>query len=100
MTTPDVRVSQHDPATVTVAGWLVFDHVAKALAAAGKVLQHGHHDTLDLSAVTRVDSAGVACVLAILAMARRSGGQLRVVHQPPDLVALARVCEVDAFLKP
>ncbi len=61
-------------------------------------LAGAHHDVLDLGGVARVDSAGLACVLAVMAAARRNGGSLRVVHPPEDLLALARVCEVESLL--
>src|SRR5699024_3437711 len=100
MPSPEVRVSRADPATLEVAGSLVFDNVVTALAPADALLRQRPHETLDLSAVTRVDSAGLACVLAILALARRDHSALVVRHAPADLLALAKVCEVSQFLEP
>lgn len=91
-------MSHADPTTLEVAGSLVFDNAATALSAADALLREHPHDALDLSALTRVDSAGLACVLAILALARRDHGALVVRHAPDDLLALARVCEVESFL--
>lgn len=94
----EVRVSEPQPATLALAGSLVFDTAADALRRAREYVKQRRHDTLDLSGVTAVDSAGLACVLAVMASARRHGGSLRVAHVPDDLAALARVCEVGPLL--
>ncbi len=95
---PEARVSERDPATLAVDGELVFDSAANALRQAGEALKTKPHDTLDLAGVTAADSAGLACVLAVLADARRRGSRLRVVNLPDGLNALARVCEVEPLL--
>lgn len=94
----EARVSEPAPTTLALAGALVFDTVSGALRQARDCVRDGRHETLDLDGVTAVDSAGLACVLAIMAAARRHGGALRVVHLPDDLAALARVCEVESLL--
>lgn len=91
-------VSRSDPGTLVVTGPLVFTNAAHALASAREVLREGHHECLDLGGVTAVDSAGMACVLAIMADACQRGDRLRVVHAPAGLTALARVCDVAPLL--
>lgn len=95
---PDARVERRAPATLVLGGALVFPTVTNVLRRAGECLREGHHDTLDLRDVTSADSAGLACVLAVMATARRLGQQLQPVHVPADLASLAQVCEVDALL--
>ena len=95
---PEVGIRSSAPGTLAVTGALVFDSAARALKQAGDLLQKTSHDTLDLGGVTAADSAGLACVLAVLATARRHGGKLRVVNMPASLDALARVCEVETLL--
>ncbi|HET7268999.1 MAG TPA: STAS domain-containing protein [Oleiagrimonas sp.] len=95
---PEIRVSEPEPATLALAGSLVFDTASEALRHIRERMDKGRHDTLSLDGVTAVDSAGLACVLAIMATARRHGGSLHVTHVPDDLMALARVCEVESLL--
>jgi len=84
------------PGTLRVTGVLSFDTAAAALqairAAAGKV------ETIDLGGLQRSDSAGLACVLAVVAEGAGRGGKLRVTGMPSGMQALAQVCEVDSLL--
>ncbi len=98
MPATEVRVDSRAPATLGVTGALVFDSAAEAYGKARDALGKARHDTLDLSGVTAADSAGLACVLAVMATARRQGGKLQVVNMPASLNALARVCGVDSLL--
>ncbi|MEN6540812.1 MAG: STAS domain-containing protein, partial [Mizugakiibacter sp.] len=61
-------------------------------------LDDGAQPRLDLGDVAAADSAGLACVLALLARARRAGRALAVANLPAHLRALARVCDVEALL--
>lgn len=79
--------------TVSVSGALTFATAAAALVAIRAALPG--RQVLDLAGVDRSDSAGLACVLAVLAP---NGGQVRVRHVPPGMQQLAKVCEVDRLL--
>lgn len=65
---------------------------ALAAAAAGPL-------TIDCSAVSPADSAGLAVLLDWLAVARGAGRSLRYVNLPQDLKALARIGEVEELLQ-
>ncbi len=54
--------------------------------------------TLDLAALTRVDSAGLALLIDWLAWARSTSRALRIVSLPESMRALARLSDVEAFL--
>lgn len=54
--------------------------------------------TLDLAALTRVDSAGLALLIDWLAWARSGSRVLRFVGLPDSLRALARLSDVEPFL--
>ncbi|MEO8747323.1 MAG: STAS domain-containing protein [Rhodanobacter sp.] len=54
--------------------------------------------TLDLSGLAHADSAGLACLLALLGEASVGGRELRLAHVPEGLQVLARVCGVDQLL--
>ena len=85
------------PGSVRVSGELTFANATAALAAIGAATRDGRA-TLDLSGVTRSDSAGLACVLAVLAEAAGRGRPLSVSHLPEGMRLLASVCEVESLL--
>jgi phospholipid transport system transporter-binding protein len=84
--------------TLGVSGVLSFDTAAAALAAIGASLAAEPVARLDLAGVQRGDSAGLACILAVQAEARRLGRPLSVENLPAGLRALARVCEVETLV--
>lgn len=93
----EVQVVERAPDTLAVSGPLTFASAAHAFARAQTLLD-GREMHLDLADVQRVDSAGLACTLAMMACAHRRGGRLDVVHAPAGLTALAKVCGVASFL--
>ena len=86
--------AQPDRDTLALSGALTFATAARALAEGGHMLATGVQTRLDLGGLTHVDSAGLACVLALAAAANRAGRRLGVVHWPEGLHALAAVCDV------
>lgn len=86
------------PATLGVSGELSFDTAAAALQAIQGALAADGVERLDLAGVSRSDSAGLACVLAVAADAARRGRSLQIAHMPPGMQALAQVCEVDRLV--
>jgi phospholipid transport system transporter-binding protein len=88
------QVDQSAPDTVAVSGALTFGTAAAALEAIRTALPG--RQVLDLTGVERSDSAGLACVLAVLAL---GGGKVRVMHVPQGMQRLAKVCEVDGLLR-
>ncbi|RCS29722.1 STAS domain-containing protein [Rhodanobacter denitrificans] len=92
------RLDTTTPATLGVDGELSFDTAAAALQAIQSALAAGSASRLDLAGVLRNDSAGLACILAVMAGAARRGRPLQVVHVPAGMQALAQVCEVDRLI--
>jgi len=90
------RLDTGTPGTLGVHGVLDFGTAAAALLAI-RSASHGM-DRLDLSGVTRSDSAGLACVLAVMAEAGRNRAAVQVTGMPEGMQALARVCEVDQLI--
>jgi len=84
--------------TLALSGALTFATAARAFAEGTRALAAGAQTRLDLGGVTRVDSAGLACVLGLAAAASRAGRRLGVVHWPEGLRALAAVCDVETLL--
>ena len=72
-----------------LSGELTFPRVREALDAARPQVAGQGPLELDLSAVTRVDSAGLALLLELARDARAAGRELRCSHAPEQLRRLA-----------
>jgi phospholipid transport system transporter-binding protein len=94
------RCHSPDPDTLALSGALTFANAAQVFEEAGRALREGTQTRLDLARLARSDSAGLACVLALLAQASRAGRPLRVVELPENLQALADVCDARGLLEP
>lgn len=86
------------PGRLGVSGVLNFDTAAAALQAIRSTLSGRAASQLDLSGVRHSDSAGLACVLAVVAEADQRGQPLHVVHMPSGMQVLAGVCEVSSLM--
>jgi len=93
-----VQLDRAVPGTLGVRGVLSFETAAAALAAISTALAAEPVARLDLAGVEHADSAGLACVLAVQAEARRLGRELQVIHVPAGMRALAQVCEVESLV--
>lgn len=93
-----LTVAGPEAGTVALHGALTFATAAEALAQAGRALAAGTGTRLDLAGLERADSAGLACIIALVSHARRAGRRLEVVHWPAGLRALAEVCDVADLL--
>jgi phospholipid transport system transporter-binding protein len=56
--------------------------------------------TLDLSGVTRINSAGIALLVEWVARARHAERKLHFVNLPEEALAIARICNVEPLLVP
>lgn len=93
------RLDSAAPGVLGVHGELSFDTAAAAWQAIESALAgDGAVNRLDLADVHRSDSAGLACVLAVIAETTRRGRALQAVHVPAGMQALAQVCEVDSLM--
>lgn len=98
MTAAGCQLDARADGTLAVRGVLTFDTAKGAWKELLARLADAPAKVLDLSAVERSDSAGLACVLAVLADAGRRGQQLQVSGLPAGMRRLAQVCEVEALL--
>ncbi|QNJ99985.1 STAS domain-containing protein [Dyella telluris] len=96
--TANVRIDEATPGSVRVSGELTFGNAAAALTAIDAAVSRDGRSVLDLSGVTRSDSAGLACVLAVLAQSAGRGRKLSVSHVPEGMHLLASVCEVEGLM--
>lgn len=95
-----VTLDTHDGDTLALSGALTFATAARVFAEGTRALDSGAQTRLDLSGLSRADSAGLACVLGLAAAASRAGRRLAVVNWPEGLRALAGVCGVASLLEP
>lgn len=93
-----VKVDDIAPDAVRVSGVLTFGNAAKALEVIGAAVARDGRQVIDLSGVTRSDSAGLACVLAVLSGAAERGRSLTVRNIPEGMHLLASVCEVEGLM--
>ena len=80
-----------------VSGALNFDSVA-AVYLESRTILTGQISTIDLAAVTSVDSSGLALLLEWQSEAARRGQKLAFVNAPSDLQRLAALSEATALL--
>lgn len=81
-----------------VSGVLDASTVARVLVRSGELFRGLSRVELDFAAVTASDSSGLALLLEWLRLARRDGQQIHFEHLPEQLMALARISEVDTLL--
>lgn len=93
------RCDSPDRDTLALAGELTFTSAAQVFERAARILDAGAQTHLDLAGLTRTDSAGLGCVLALRARASRTGRQLIVANMPEGLRALAEVCDARELLE-
>lgn len=82
-----------------VSGELTFATVAAVLRDSDRLF--GHDTTplaLDLSRVSRADSAGLALLIHWLREARRSGREIIFHHLPKQMLAIAQVSDLQDIL--
>lgn len=95
---PQIALDVGTPGTLAVHGELSFDTAAGALQSIQAALADGAVRQLNLAGVTRSDSAGLACILAVAADASRQGRALEVANMPVGMRTLAQVCEIDQLI--
>ena len=84
-------------------GWLLsgelnFETVPALLQHRGVQMEAGKNLTVDLSEVTRVDSAGLALMIEWLRESERKDLDMTFTSVPEQLLSIARVCGLDEIL--
>ena len=92
------QLAKDTPDTLALRGVLSFSTAAQALQVLQDALAKSAVAVLDLSGVTHGDSAGLSCLLAVMADASARGRPVRLVHLPEGMQTLAGVCGVDRML--
>ncbi len=83
-----------------ISGELSFDTVNALLAESRNTIfaQSIPLFDLDLSAVSRADSAGLALLIQWMRMAQANNSEIRFHNLPPQLLAIAHAGELEALL--
>jgi phospholipid transport system transporter-binding protein len=93
-----LRVEARD-GRLALSGELDHAGVAQALLASRDWLQAGGNPLrVDLSGVTRSESAGIALLLEWLREARRRGHEIEFLHPPQQMQSLLRFFELEHVL--
>lgn len=96
MTVVDFEAVQ--PGHFRVKGRLQFDTVAQALTESQALFTDHHNVELDLSGVEATDSSGLALLIELAGRAHREKRKLVYRHIPQQVLALARISEVESLL--
>jgi len=95
----DRQFSLDDSGNARIAGELTLDTVSAVYRQAAQASGRDRYITdLDLAAVSRVDSSGLALLLEWQSVAHRAGRIMRIRNAPPDLLSLTRLCEASDLM--
>ncbi len=83
---------------LALAGELTIHSITPQFEKQSCVLLTGQIQLIDLSAVTKMDSAGLAWLLLMCELATKQAIALKIVNLPEGLVNLAKLTAVDSFL--
>ncbi len=81
-----------------LSGELGFGTVSRLLKDSRAGFSDGNDIEVDLSGVTRADSAGLALLVEWLREAERAGRAISFVNMPAQMQSIARICGLDDIL--
>jgi phospholipid transport system transporter-binding protein len=93
-----VQLETVAPGRYRVQGELSFATVGTLLDESRKKFDSAPGLDIDLSGVAHSDSAGLALLIEWLRLAKRAGKRLSYSNLPPQLLAIARLSDVDDLL--
>jgi phospholipid transport system transporter-binding protein len=96
---PTVEIESQGRGRFLVSGALTFSTVTRALEVSERLFSNGD-DALDvdLAGVEAADSAGLALLVEWMSRARREKRRLEFYNVPKQLVAIAKISEIDQLL--
>ena len=95
-TTPELR--SVGPGQIGVSGPLIFATAGELLEVSRKMFSGSAEISIDLSGVTKVDSAGLALLLEWLRWGQTGHRPVRFTALPDKLLAIARLSGVEEML--
>jgi phospholipid transport system transporter-binding protein len=81
------------------SGALGYESAGRALPGGLALIEKGKPCTIDLSRVTEADSAGLAVLVEWLATARARGATIRYEGIPAQILAVARISDLESLLQ-
>ena len=97
-TTAGTEFSRTGDGSYRVVGSLVFATVRDVLRQSGSAFAAESQLVIDLSQVAAADSAGLALLIEWYRLAERAKQPLKFSRAPPQLVALAKISDIDTLL--
>ena len=98
MTMAEFAIEAAGDGRLRASGELSFETAAGALHSGLQMLRRNSNWVVDLSGVTSGDSAGVAVLVEWLAAARAGGGNVRYEGVPTQMLAIARISDLEDLL--
>ena len=92
------RIAPDGDGRLAVSGPLDFATAAAALRAGLALMTGDRAWTIDLSGVTAGDSAGLAVLVEWMSAARARGASVRYASVPAQIVAIARISDLEELL--
>lgn len=86
------------PDRLAAQGVLGFETAAQALREGSALIQRQGEQVVDLAGITEGDSAGLAVLVEWLSIAQARGARVRYEHVPGQLLAVARISDLDGLL--
>lgn len=95
-----LQVSEINPDTAvfSLTGIIDFDNIMLLNEEACKLFPQYKNITVDLSGITRINSAGLALLLEWNRLALLVGRNLEIMGAPEILLKIAHLCEIDEIL--
>ncbi len=95
---PQFSIERLAPDRLRAVGELGFATAAQALRAGLEQIVRDGEQVVDLSGVTTGDSAGVAVLVEWISAAATAGVALRYENVPPQMLAIARISDLEDLL--
>lgn len=96
----EARLRDEGGGRFRIEGEVVFTTVMQLLADSRVQFAGREALEVDLGGVERINTAGLALIIEWLREGRREHRQIRILHPPPTLIALARICEAEEIIAP
>jgi phospholipid transport system transporter-binding protein len=91
-------IARTAPDRLEAKGAICFDCATQALDSGLALLGRNENCTIDLAQVSEADSAGLAVLVEWLARARLLGTTIHYANIPAQILAVARISELDSLL--
>jgi phospholipid transport system transporter-binding protein len=98
MTVTGFSIQPAGPERLEASGELTFATAANALERGSDLIGRGPAWVIDLSRVQSGDSAGIAVLIEWLASAQKRGATLRYENIPAQMLAIARISDLEDLL--